>query len=377
MAGKLFGCRKSSAMKKHNAALLNKICRCPGQDWNWREMSGNRRKPGFTVIELLVAIAIIAVLIALLLPAIQQAREAARRTQCKNNMKQLGIAVHNYHSTVGLLPPGAAVNLDVSVTGNNGSWGVHGRLLPFLEQGNIYQNVNLSIAWDFQEPIDNLRVPVFYCPSDPNGDRGRDPGKGKVRLYPTNYGFNYGTWFVFDPTSNVGGDGAFFPNANLGFKSFIDGTGATLMAAEVKAWTPYLRNGGPPTTEVPMSVADVQAAAATGSQFKNTGHTEWPDGRVHHTGFTTTLTPNTRVPYVKDGEEFDIDYNSWQEGKNGISGSPTYAAITTRSFHPGLVNVMLMDGSVRSMSNEIDLSTWRALGTRTGREILPDLDDIF
>jgi prepilin-type N-terminal cleavage/methylation domain-containing protein len=331
------------------------------------------RKRAFTLIELLVVIAIIAILVALLLPAIQQAREAARRTQCKNNLKQMSLAIHNYHSTVGLLPPGAAVDLDVTETGNNGSWGVHGRILPFLEQGNVYKNVDLVTAWDFQEAINGLRVPGFSCPSDPLAKKKRDPGNGKVHLYPTNYGFNYGPWFVFDPATGSGGSGAFFPNSSLSLGEFVDGTSNTVMIGEVKAWTPYLRNGGPGTTAIPETVADVQAAVSTGAEFKNTGHTEWPDGRVHHTGVTMTLTPNTVVPYTQGGQTLDVDYNSWQEGKNGSSGSPTYAAITSRSFHTGMVQVALMDGSVQNISNDIDLSVWRAMGTRHGQEVIsPD-----
>ena len=333
-------------------------------------MRSTPRAKGFTLIELLVVIAIIAVLIALLLPAVQQAREAARRTNCKNNLKQIALAIHNYVDVNKLVPPGAAVDLTVTATGNNGSWGVHGRILPYLEQGNLYDRVDLTVAWDFQSAIDGLRIPVYACPTDPNGDTARDPGKGKVTLYPTTYGFNYGTWFVFDPRTGRGGDGAFYPNAALSLAAFTDGTSNTLLASEVKAWQPYTRNGGPPRTDVPASVADVQAAAASGVQFKNTGHTEWPDGRVHHEGFTTTLPPNTFVPFQKNGMTFDVDYNSWQEGKNGRAGRPSYAAITSRSFHSGIVNVALMDGSVRSVAENIDFSIWRALGTRRGGEVV-------
>jgi prepilin-type processing-associated H-X9-DG protein len=103
----------------------------------------------------------------------------------------------------------------------------------------------------------------------------------------------------------------------------------------------------------------------------NTGHTEWPDGRVHHSGFTTVFTPNTRVPYADGGRDYDIDYNSRQEGSNATQ--KTYAAITARSHHSGgLVNVLLMDGSVRSVTRNIDLTTWRALGTRSGGEVVGD-----
>ena len=330
-------------------------------------LSSVRRRTAFTLIELLVVIAIIAILIALLLPAVQQAREAARRIQCRNHLKQLALAVHNYESSHRLLPPGAAVDLSVTSTGNNGSWGVHGRILPYLEQGNLYDKVDLTIAWDFQTAIDGMKIAVYACPSDPDSDRLRDPGGGKVKLAPTNYGFNYGIWFIFDPATGRGGDGAFYPNAKLSLAAFQDGTSNTLLASEVRSFQAYTRNGGPPDTSVPAGVADVQTAIASGPDFKaDSGHTEWPDGRVHHTGFTTTLGPNTYVPYQVGGVTYDADYNSWQEGRNGGAGSPTYAAITSRSWHEGVVHAALVDGSVRAVGENIDLRIWRALGTRAG-----------
>lgn len=327
---------------------------------------------GFTLIELLVVIAIIAILVALLLPAVQQAREAARRTQCKNHLKQLGLALHNYVDVNTVLPPGASVDLSVTSTANNGSWGVHGRILPYLEQGSLYDQVDLSIAWDFQTPIDGLKIPIYACPSDPKSDQARDPGSGKVTLYPTSYGFNYGTWFVFNPTNSQGGDGLFYPNSKLSFRDAVDGSSNTLLASEVKGWTPYTRNGGPSTTVRPDMVPQAETIVASGTDFKtNTGHTEWPDGRVHHTGVTTTLTPNSNVTYSNGGTLYEeVDFNSWQEGKDGSAGSPTYAVITARSYHQGTVNAVLLDGSVRSISENIDLSIWRGIGTRAGGEVL-------
>ncbi len=327
-----------------------------------------KRFRGFTLVELLVVIAIIGILVALLLPAVQMAREAARRTQCKSQLKQLAFAVQNYESTYRSFPASAIVDLSVTATGNNGSWGVHGRILHFLEQADLYASVNTNSAWDFQSAIDGLRIPVYACPSDAKADELRDPGGGKMRLYATTYGFNFGTWFVFDPQTRRGGDGAFYPNSHLTNSAFLDGTSNTLLVAEVKAWQPYLRNGGPPTTTIPNTADETAAIVASGAQFKNTGHTEWPDGRVHHTGFTATLTPNTFVPYANGSETLDADYNSWQEGRNGVAGSPSYAIVTSRSFHPGIVNTAFVDGSIRSVDDSVSLEVWRAMATRAGGE---------
>jgi prepilin-type N-terminal cleavage/methylation domain-containing protein len=328
------------------------------------------RVHGFTLVELLVVIAIIGVMVGLLLPAVQAAREAARRMQCQDHLKQVSLACHNYHSAFKKFPASAVVDLSVSSTGNNGSWGVHGRILPFHEQANLYEDIDLSIAWDDQMAIDGVKIEVYACPSDPGSDQVRTPGSGRPRLYPTNYGFNFGTWFVFDPQTRKSGDGMFFPNSFLRFRDCLDGTSTTLLAAEVKAWTPYLRNGGPPTTKLPADSAALSLVAATAAQFKETGHTEWPDGRVHHTGVTTTLTPNSRVNFLQGGIEYDIDYNSWQEGKDGIAGNATFASITSRSHHVGLVHAAYLDGSVTSISDSIDLKVWRAMGTRANREVV-------
>ncbi len=336
---------------------------------------------GFTLVELLVVIAIIGVLVGLLLPAIQAARESARRMQCSNHLRQLALAMHNYESAFAKLPPSTVVDLRPGTTSNNGAWGVHGRILPFIEQLAVADSVDLSVGWDLQtavghDAIDGVQIAVFQCPSDPESGEVRIFDDGRPSLYPTNYGFNFGPWFVFDPASQNRGDGAFFPNSFLPMSAFLDGLSNTLMAAEVRAWTPYYRNGGPPVAyqsgrTPPGSAAEILAFAAAGTQHKDTGHTEWPDGRVHHTGFTATLTPGTEVILPFGGVEEDIDFNSWQEGKDGLSGSPTYAAVTSRSRHAGLVQAAWMDGSVATITHSIDLDVYRAMSTRAGHEVLP------
>ena len=333
------------------------------------------RRCAFTLIELLVVITILVILLALLLPGIQAARETARRTSCKNNLKQLGLAVHNFQSALGIYPPSFVIEPSTSLTSNNGSWSVHGRLLPYVEQGSAYIQVRLDLGWDAPENkltgVPTMRIPTYICPSELN-DRVRVDSSGAPKVYPQNYGFNFGTWFVYDPSTGRGGDGSFFVNSRITPAHFRDGLTNTLCAAEVKAYTSYFRNTSDPGPTIPASSAAL-AAFVGGAQFKlgpktndNTGHTEWPDGRVHHSGITSVFAPNTEVLYVHtDGRTYDIDYNSRQEGKSDTQ--PTYAAVTARSYHVGTVNVVLMDGSVTSINDNVDLYVWRALSTRNDR----------
>lgn len=331
------------------------------------------RRPAFTLIELLVVISIIGVLVALLLPAVQQAREAARRMSCRNNLHQIAIALHNYLDVNSKFPPSFAIEHGTVLGSNNGSWSIHGRILPHLDQRNAFGKVDLQRPWDQQlnTGVPTSRIATYLCPSE-RFDRMRVSGSGLPKVYPHTYGFNFGTWLVFDPATGDGGDGMFFPNSSLTPADIQDGMSNTLLAAEVKAFTSYFRNTADPGATVPQSPDEI-AGFDTGAQFKlgpetndNTGHTEWCDGRVHHSGFTTVFTPNTFVPYMHiDGETYDVDYNSRQEGKDtGDPDQPTYAAVTSRSYHPEMVNVALMDGSVRSVNVGIELDVWRALGTR-------------
>lgn len=164
------------------------------------------------------------------------------------------------------------------------------------------------------------------------------------------------------------GSGVFVVNQAMRLASLTDGTTNTLGMSEVKAFTPYLRDGGNPATAawVPSQPGDI---ALFGGEFKSdSGHTEWVDARTHQTGFTTTFSPNQIVPYQSNGITYDIDFNSMREGRS--TTLPTYAVVTSRSYHSGGVNSLLMDGSVRFVAQTIERNVWRALGTRDSGEVI-------
>jgi prepilin-type processing-associated H-X9-DG protein len=194
---------------------------------------------------------------------------------------------------------------------------------------------------------------------------------------------NLGTWGVL--TDKAGGmrtgDGAFMPNRGCRPGDFSDGFSNTLALAEVKSYTTRL-SGTPGTVTwavapaPPSSPDDLNASPPFGLPGVSLAafdpakvtHAEWVDGKVHETGFTTTFPPNTPVTYSSGGATYDVDFVSAAESNPG----DTYAAVTSRSYHAGGVNVLLMDGSVRFVGNGVSPATWRALGTRAGGEVVGD-----
>jgi len=335
-----------------------------------------RRLRGFTLLELLVVIAIIAILIALLLPAVQSAREAARRMECSNNLRQLGLAVHNYQETWGGMPPSAIVIAPRPGTLWTSDLGPFGRILPFIEQSAFYNalNVNASYGDPGNVTATAETIRTFICPSEVRSDREDNGTFGIVG--PTNYGFCLGDWFVWaGPAGGPVTRSAFGPNLSRNWAAFTDGTSQTMLMAEVKNWQVNIRDCGVLSqinspNNIPSPYADPKTVCpeyqGTSCAYHIEGHCEWPEVAVQHIGMTTAWPPNKKTPGGPGYTTPDVDINSERER----IGGPTYAAVTARSYHPGGVNILLGDGSVRFVKSTIDGFVWRALGTVAGGEVV-------
>src|SRR4051794_30387426 len=259
-------------------------------------INGHRR--GFTLVELLVVIAIIGILVALLLPAIQAAREAARRSQCSNNLHQLSLAMHSHLAATKYVPP--AIDWSRSTTT---SWSALARLLPYVEEENLRNLIDFRYNYSDlanapqHATVSQMKIPLLVCPSE----QQQEARVGAAQThFPLTYAVNQGSWFTFDPSTGKGGNGAFLVNVRIGDRAFTDGFSKTLAFAEVKAYAPKLASSGNPSA-IGAALPDSPAAVvAFGGTFGTTGHTEWVDGKIHETGFTGTFPPNTNVP-CKDG----------------------------------------------------------------------------
>jgi prepilin-type N-terminal cleavage/methylation domain-containing protein len=374
----------------------------------------SQRRTAFTLVELLVVIFIIGVLMAILLPAVAGIRGAARRTLSANNLHQIGLALHGYESAHTKFPP--SWREPESPDGNNiNGWSIHAQLLPYLEQGVITEKIDMRrsyseyssggtlgtvVAADGEKTyLTAARVPVFVSPDEPR-DESRLKN-GVPNHYPVNYAANLGTFFVWDPATGKVGDGAFAPQRGFSAAAFArDGLSNTIAFAEVKAWQPYARNNGHDATQTNIAaileavkpdeddghlnneaaLSDIAAlvteADGAGNFKTESGHTEWVDGRAHQIGFTTVFRPNKKVLVdVKgDGQMVDVDWTNWQEGKNRAvdteEESPTYAAVTARSYRAEGVLVLFMDDSTRLVREDINLGAWRAYSTRSGGEVI-------
>jgi prepilin-type N-terminal cleavage/methylation domain-containing protein/prepilin-type processing-associated H-X9-DG protein len=329
-------------------------------------------RPAFTLVELLVVIAIIGILVGLLLPAVQNARAAARRMSCQNNIKQVVLAVHNYESAMKQLPAAWT-----KPSGSGDGWSAQARILPFIEAISLADAIDFAAGYKLATisvdgvdiPISSYRVPTYLCPSEIN-DVERTDSNGNPEHYPLNYAYNAGTWFVHDSNDDTVGEGIFTAGRSRKFRDCLDGLSNTLAFGEVKAWTPYYRDAAI-AGNLPMPVTESDICAMGGSFKLDTGHTEWVDGRAHQSGFTTTFTPNKRILCNVGGNEYDVDFTNFREGRSSASPIPrTYAAVTARSYHAGGVNVAMLDGSVRFVNDSIERDLWQHLSTRAGHEFV-------
>lgn len=366
-----------------------------------------RTRKAFTLIELLVVIAIIAVLIALLLPAVQSAREAARRVQCTNNLKQIGLALHNYHSSSGTFPLGCSQNPQSMGSLPGGapeyafwnSWSGQALMLDFLEQGPLYNAINFS--WG-PYPVDvggvndtaaNTVLAAFLCPSDPNSGSGKNgnlsAGGGNLNNYCASFGATTTAGYAWEDSQTPrnhqrpsGTTGVFSYGSSYGVQDITDGTSNTVAYAE------WLVGDG---------------RAASGSRYRgtlvsdsatNTGH----DNAFNNPAAILTGLQNCATAFADPGT-FRSDYKGWRWGMGAYSfasfntiqtpNDPQFAmggcrtgqsshnfwadggwTIGSSSAHPGGCNVAFADGSVKFIKSTVNRQTWWSLGTRNGGEVI-------
>jgi prepilin-type N-terminal cleavage/methylation domain-containing protein/prepilin-type processing-associated H-X9-DG protein len=339
---------------------------------------------GFTLIELLVVIAIIAVLISLLLPAVQSAREAARRAQCVNNLKQIGLAIHNYHGVNNSLPMGEAPGVVSPFVA----------ILPFIEQKPLFDALNFNVPYITLQGLNFLSndlasltvgqtyINSYVCPSEVNQGIRDNFGFG---YWATTYGWNAGSWhqaayqwdglfgrnLATNDAHAIGGTVVIPPLPSLGFQAVTDGLSNTLLVGEVASGP--INDGAPFTRvsecyglqEVDSSVNDQTLPTAclnydwhNPAAIANNGGYQWRykgysflDGTVGRTWFNTLLPPNKLCC--------------------AFHGTNMTAAIKPlSSYHPGGVNASFADGSVRFFKESVSRQVWTALGTRGGGEVV-------
>lgn len=346
------------------------------RDWAARGEWGMRRS-GFTIIELLVVVSVIGLLVSMTLPAVQSAREAARRAQCANNLKQIGLALHNYESSNNSFPLNWRNPRVDPVLGY--PWHVGGnpysaltRLLPYVEQSSLYYSINFQVE-TFPAALDQLfpfpqnqtaystRVSLFLCSAD-------------AADTPTNHGCNYRGNYGLGPTAHTNqenydsGTGFYtFPGV-LGPQSFTDGLSHTVAYSERPRGTglggisvqtrardfgdilvvPYCTD-----RDANYALACCQLAATRKFPAYRMGGFTWFFGDFTCTAYSHAQEPNGRIPDALDPA------CGWQCG-----------IVTARSFHPSGVNGLMADGSVRFVSNSIARGVWRGLGTRNGGELV-------
>lgn len=314
----------------------------------------SRQRRAFTLVELLVVIAIIGILVALLLPAVQAAREAARRMQCTNNLKQMALAVHNYHDSYLAFP--YAYQQSISH---------HARLLPYMEHSPLYDQVNFNFSYSnaANDIPRNTRVANFICPSDLS--------QLPATLFAgNNYYANMGTTILYQSPSNNPSSASFgFPEHNGAFSSsravkfadILDGTSNTAMMSE--------KNKGDGSNGISTPASDTYQPGT----FPGTADQAMADClAINVQDLSKQGYSNVGAPWLQPYHSTTVYYHILPPNTRSCMYPPGRIATTAMSRHPGGVNVALCDGSVRFVANSISLATWRALGTRDVGDVLGD-----
>jgi prepilin-type N-terminal cleavage/methylation domain-containing protein/prepilin-type processing-associated H-X9-DG protein len=304
----------------------------------------------FTLIELLVVIAIVGTLVAILLPAVQAAREAARRSQCGNNLRQIGITMQNHHAALKVFPKGRGNPFPLVFS-------VHSYLLPYMEEQQLQDLINYKfppLTFGSNSGAVNAKaaetlISLFLCPSD----RGEVPG---LSFGPNNYVANTGTGTVLYGHLKTGGDGVFYDGSKIAFRQITDGSTYTAAFSES-----ILGDNVPTTGTVPRS-SDLAVIELTGGSdttptacgagvgtWSVVRGAKWINGHYGDTLYNHYYQPNAA---------------EWDCG----NGSHNKALVSARSMHPGGVQVMFCDGHVTFVGNDVQLDVWRAYATRAGNE---------